>query len=87
MNLFLYLTIRQFIAALYLKIVIINLKNETKCGKLSRRLNPDNCQRHQHKIDCPTPDSYQTQILPDLTIVDTIALFAFLAARVATDRT
>jgi hypothetical protein len=52
----------------------------------SWRLKPDSCQKQKHNTYRLNPDSRQIQNLPYLTIGSTIALFSFLAARVATVR-
>jgi hypothetical protein len=83
----------QFITAIYFQIALktqiysISLQSKSNVKTSSRRLKPDACQTHQHKTDRLTPDSRQTQTPPGPTIGAIVALFVFLAARVATVRT
>jgi hypothetical protein len=62
----------------------ISLSSKLNVKTSLRRLIPDSSQTHQHKTDRLASDSCQTQIPPDIAIGATIALFAFLATRVAT---
>jgi hypothetical protein len=53
----------------------------------SRCLKPYSYKTHQHKTQSVTPDSLQPHNPSDPTVGATVALFTFLAMRVATVRT